>query len=162
MEDEPSHIIKPPTSSKTIGFSGTITVIPGSPTTTPRPVKRSLSASAERVGKTGSHPAILPPQQNNPKVRNALRKLSTSPMYKVTANTVHINIFSDTSNADINVIFTDEVFFSITSVGGMDTIDDEDFMLDLFVLHACIQSDPGDPTKLRTRLTWITSKTTLK
>ncbi|MGB2452939.1 MAG: reverse transcriptase domain-containing protein, partial [Candidatus Poseidoniaceae archaeon] len=47
----------------------------------------------------------------------------------------------------------------------MDTIDDEDFMLDQFVLHACIQSDPGEPTKWREafegleREWWIKSAT---
>ena len=84
------------------------------------------------------------------KVQRALKKLGTSPSYTVTGNVVPYNIFENKPDSDedgINVILTEEIMFSFRSVGGILDYDDEDNLNEQLVMHTCIQSDPGEPTR---------------
>ena len=84
----------------------------------------------------------------DPNVQRALNKISTSQSYKVTGNTMATPIFSSTSeDASIHHIFTDDMLLTYSSLGGMSAgyNDNEDNIMDLFLFHTYIQSDPGEP-----------------
>ena len=94
-----------------------------------------------------------------------------NPSYKVTENTIPFDVFDTDSPPAINTILTDDTLFSFASVGGMvhDTIDnfddDEDFLVELHIYYAYIQSDPGEPTRWKDALSgpeqdwWLKSTT---
>ena len=154
---------------------------PVTPNVTPVPLEDTVTLTQRRVHfseppaqptgritRSQSRGAVLPPHRDriqSSKVQRALKKISTSPTYKVTGNTVPTSIFDADTDTVINTIMTDDVFITYTSVGGMDTIDDEDCILENFILHTCIQSDPGEPTKWKEafngpeREWWIQSAT---
>ena len=101
------------------------------------------------VGRSGSTDVQVS-KEKVAKVQRALKKLSTSPSYKVTGNVVPYNVFereSKNDEAEINVILTEEMMFSFRSVGGMVDHSDEDYLNEQLVMHMCIQSDPGEPTR---------------
>ena len=101
-----------------------------------------------------------------------LKGLQTSPSYKVTGNTVPTPIFNSDSNPVVNAVFTDDIHFQFSSVGGMsadaDISMDVNFppsLSDMLIMHTCIQSDPGEPTRWKDALFgperewWIQSTT---
>ena len=137
-------------------------VVPSSPPQSPRMTTRSQSSS----GTTIQPPVSVTTSSNNPKLTRALKTLHTSPTYKVTGNTIPYHVFDKNDSSEVNLILTDDTFFELSSVGGMsDVIDDEDIFLDTYILHACIQSDPGEPTRWKDafygpeREWWIKSAT---
>lgn len=158
--DDDSQVSSTP-SNKTVTFSEYTSDIPNTPPLPSRPVTRSTST----LGRS----ATVPPRYHSPKVQRALKKLNTSATYKVTGNTVPVQIFAAPDAPAINVTLTDDFVFTSSSVGGMDgniiDNDDEDVMHEQYVLHACIQSDPGEPTNWKVafagdeREWWIKSAT---
>ena len=74
---------------------------------------------------------------------NALKKLETSVSYKVTGDTTATNIFD--VNNEIHAVITDDVICTFQPVGGMDN--DEEELINSFLMHVCIQSDPDAPIK---------------
>ena len=77
-----------------------------------------------------------------------LISISKSPNYpiKTTYAILFLTVF-------INNISSHEILFQFSSVGGMDdNIDDDTDPVDLMILHACIQSDPGEPTSWKEAL----------
>ena len=70
--------------------------------------------------------------------------------YKVTRTTVPFNVFDDKGNGpdtSINKIITDDVLFAFQSAGKMYHDDNEQDFREFFLIHTCIQSDPGDPVR---------------
>ena len=124
-------------------------MVPVETTTTPH--SQTSQPQKHRTGACSSRSTGLRQLQadiTNPKVIRALHKINTSPSYKVTGNTKHIRVLDD-DDANLINITTDDVHFAFTSVGGIDydaEIDDEDQLLDMFIMHTCIQSDPGEHT----------------
>ena len=129
-------------------------------------LSKETSVSPRRTRSQGFRP---PPVVaiDNPTVQRALDKLSTSPSYKVTGNTTATPIFSSSNDdASIHHIFTDDMFMTYSSAGGMSyDSDNEDDILDMFLFHTCIQSDPGEPKSWKEALQgperewWIKSMT---
>ena len=103
----------------------------------------------ESSRRTRSHSFRPPPiiTVDNPIVQRALSKIATSPSYKVTGNTTATPIFSSSDNdMSIHHIFTDDMCITYSSVDGMAHASiDKDDILDMFLFHTCIQSNPGEP-----------------
>ena len=125
---------------------------------TSEPTTNDVDQAVPNVAKRSTRSTGIKPMNadtNNPKVVRALRQLDTSPQYKVTGNVTPTQIFenSDEDAVAINLVFTDDVIFTYSSDGGiMGDLDDEDDLLDLYLMHTCIQSDPGEPTRWRDAL----------
>ena len=82
-----------------------------------------------------------------------LKNLQSSTTYKVTGNTVPTKVFDDSSSPSINVIFTDDIHFQFSSVGGMsDETSSSEYLSNMLIMHSCIQSDPGEPTRWKDAL----------
>ena len=66
----------------------------------------------------------------------------------MTGDAVTVQIFGAPDAPNINVILTDDIFFTSASVGGMgdNNTDDEYVLHEKYVLHTCIQSNPGEPS----------------
>ena len=105
---------------------------------------------------------------DNSRVQRALNKLSTSSTYKVTGNTSATPLFTPTTDDNtIHHIFTDDMLLAYSSAGGTfpPLEDDEDDILDFFLFHTCIQSDPGEPKSWKEALEgperewWVKSMT---
>ena len=87
---------------------------------------------------------------------------ATGKTYKVTGDTTLFNIDMDGSsetanlaekdetttntNVEVSVVWTDELVTTCENIGGMDNL------IEIFLMHACIQSEPGEPTGWREAL----------
>ena len=120
-------------------------------------IRRSQSnTSVKSTGQRSTRSTGLRPLRvdvKNTKVTKALNKLSTTPNYKVTGNIVPYDIFKD-NDVRINHILTDDVILAFASVGGIGYDDyieyeNEDELIDNFIMHTFIQSDPGDLIRWR-------------
>ena len=51
-----------------------------------------------------------------------------------------------TTEIEVSVVWTDELVTTCKNIGGMDDL------IEYFVMHACIQLDPGEPTRWKEAL----------
>ena len=120
-------------------------------------VTRSMTANANKVGSS---------QSNNNDTTTSAEPIAkavhvetdetTGQTYNVTGDIIAEPITmpevggktdeQDSTDTEISVIWTDEMVQATKNIGGMSEL------VDMFLMHMCIQSDPGEPTNWKDAL----------
>ena len=78
---------------------------------------------------------------------------ATGQTYKVTGDTTAVPIsdpeVGGTDDVEVSTIWTDDMIYSCQNIGGIDGICE---LVDMFLMHTCIQSDPGEPNSWKEAL----------
>ena len=126
-----------------------------------RPVTRSMTATnrASTTTTVDSATETTTPSASRPSLDATTDQPVASPTFVVTGNTVPIRLNFDDDTPSVHHIYTPDIIASFEKEGGIDNL------IELFLFHTCIQSDPGTPLHWKDALSspereyWLKSTT---
>jgi len=116
-----------------------------------------MTKDANRVGNKSDRATIIPTSDGiSTKAVHVGTDKTTGQTYKVTRDIIAEPItipevggkkaVETSDDAEISVIWTDEMVQATKNIGGMNEL------VEMFLMHTCIQSDPGEPTNWKDAL----------